>query len=527
MDTHLIGTSIIGFSRGDKTSDTFTAFDPTTGAPIEPKFHSATIEALENAAGLAHDARLKYASVPPSDRATLLRKIADNIEALGDTLIERASLETALPNQRFIGERTRTCGQLRMFADVLEEGSWVDARIDHAIPDRQPIPKPDVRSMLKPLGPVAVFCASNFPLAYSVAGGDTASALAAGCPVVVIGHTAHPGTAELVGTALMKAAKDCDMPEGTFSLLFSSGYEIGQALVKHLAIKAVGFTGSRKGGRALMDIAAARPEPIAVYTEMSSVNPTFILPSAINERGDAIAAGLHASVTGGVGQFCTKPGLVFVPGDEGTDVFVSKVRGLVTATEPAPLLTKGIQKTFDDASVKRESEVEVTAANNKSNLEGFAVNPSIFETSAISYLKTPDLNEEIFGPTTLLIRSSKKDELLEIARSLEGQLTASVHGTEEDLIEYADLIAILETKAGRLIFNGFSTGVEVCPSMVHGGPYPATSDGRSTAVGTRAITRFARLVCYQNFPQNALPEELKDHNPNKIWRMVDGEIGRK
>lgn len=526
MNKDLKGTSIIGYARGSESADTFKAFDPLTGNEIEPPFHSASIDELERTASLADRARLKYAAISPRERAKFLRVIADKIEALGDTLIERASLETALPNARFVGERARTCGQLRMFADLIEEGSWADARIDHAIPDRQPIPKPDVRSMLKPLGPAAVFCASNFPLAYSVAGGDTASALAAGCPVVVIGHTAHPGTAELVGTAVSSAVRECGMPEGVFSLLFSSGYEIGQALVKHPAIKAVGFTGSRKGGRALMDIAAARPEPIPVYTEMSSVNPTFILPSAIKERGDAIAAGLHASVTGGVGQFCTKPGLVFVPAEESSDVFVSKVRGLVTATEPAPLLTQGIQKSYQTESQRRENEVEIAAANNKGSLEGFAVNPSIFETSAISYLNTPELNEEIFGPTTLLIRSNSQDQLLNIVRSLEGQLTASIHGTDDDLIEYADLIAVLETKVGRLIFNGFSTGVEVCPSMVHGGPYPATSDGRSTAVGTRAITRFARLVCYQNFPENALPDELKDSNPLNIWRMVDGEFGK-
>ena len=524
MQADLKGTSIIGFSRGRETADTFTAFDPTTGKAVEPLYHSATMEELERAAAFAHEARLKYAAVSSVERVKFLRTIADNIEALGHTLLKRASLETALPEARFQGERSRTCGQLRTFADLLEEGSWVDARIDHAIPDRQPIPKPDVRSMLKPVGPVAVFCASNFPLAYSVAGGDTASALAAGCPVIVNGHTAHPGTAELVGNAVSKAVRDCGMPEGTFGLLFSSGYEIGRALVKHPAIKAVGFTGSRKGGRSLMDIAAARPEPIAVYTEMSSVNPTFILPSAVKERGDAIAAGLHASVTGGVGQFCTKPGLVFLPGDENADVFVTKIRGLVTATEPLPLLTGGIQKSYETANRHREGEVEVAAANNKSGLEGFAVNPSIFETSAISYLNSPDLNEEIFGPTTLLIRSNDHDELLQIALSLEGQLTASVHGTEEDLAEYADLIEILETKAGRLIFNGFSTGVEVCSSMVHGGPYPATSDGRSTAVGTRSIERFARLVCYQNFPDAALPDELKDGNPLKIWRMVNGII---
>lgn len=524
MNKDLKGTSIIGFSRGSKTADTFTAFDPTTGDEVEPTFYSATMDELDRAAALADAARIPYANVPAKDRAKFLRTIADNIESLADTLIHRASLETSLHNVRFVGERGRTCGQLRIFADLLEEGSWVDARIDHAILDRQPIPKPDVRSMLKPIGPVAVFCASNFPLAYSVAGGDTASALAAGCPVIVMGHTAHPGTAELIGVAVMNAAKDCGMPEGTFSLLFSSGYEIGQALVRHPAIKAVGFTGSRNGGRALMDIAAARPEPISVYTEMSSVNPTFILPSAIKERGDVIAAGLHASVTGGVGQFCTKPGLVFLPND--ANKFVSDFNAQIEATTPAPLLTGGIRSAYVSGNQKRASEVDNAVANEDSDLPGFSVNPSAFETTAIEYLNTPDLNEEIFGPTTLLIRSNSRDELLEIARSLEGQLTASIHGNDEDLAEYADLIDILETKVGRLIFNGFSTGVEFCPSMVHGGPYPATSDGRSTAVGTRAITRFARLVCYQNFPESALPNELKDGNPLDIWRMVDGEVGK-
>ena len=523
MEQILTGTSIIGFGRGTETGVTFRAFDPTTGARVDPPFHSATMDELDHAASLAHGARLIYGNVGGRERAKFLRAIADNIEGLGETLIERASLETSLPNDRFLGERARACGQFRMFAGLLDEGSWVDARIDHAIPDRQPFPKPDVRSMLRPVGPVAIFCASNFPLAYSVAGGDTASALASGCPVIVNAHTAHPGTAELVGKAISAAVKSCGMPEGTFSLLFSTGYEIAQALVKHPSIKAVGFTGSRKGGRALMDIAAARPEPIPVYAEMSSVNPTFILSSAVRERGDAIAAGLHASVTTGVGQFCTKPGLVFLPGDERVDIFVSKVRGLIISTEPAPLLTGGIHKSYTQANRKRETEVEVVAANNKSGLNGFAVNPSIFETSAGAFLKTPELHEEIFGPTTLLIRSESHDELLEIARSLEGQLTASIHGTEEDLREYADLIAILETKVGRLIFNGFSTGVEVCPSIVHGGPYPATSDGRSTAVGTRAIRRFSRYVCYQNFPEAALPDELKEGNPLGIHRLVDGE----
>ncbi len=524
MEYTLTGTSIIGQSRGTKTSETFRAYDPTTGIEVEPHFHSATIEELDRAASLADAARIPYGNIPGRGRAVFLRKIADNIEALGDTLIQRASLETSLPNARFVGERGRTCAQLRMFADLLDEGSWVDARIDHAIPDREPIPKPDVRSMLRPIGPVAVFCASNFPLAYSVAGGDTASALAAGCPVIVNGHVAHPGTAELVGLAVANAVRECGMPEGVFSLLFSSGYDIGQALVRQPAIKAVGFTGSRRGGRALMDIAAARPEPIPVFTEMSSVNPTFILPSALNQRGDEIIAGLHASVTGGVGQFCTKPGLVFLPNDEAAVSFTLVFKDLIQHTHPAPLLTDGIRLSYIEGNVRRAPVVENSVANEETDLPGFAVNPSVFETSTAEFLNTPELNQEIFGPTTLLIRSKTHEELLAIARSLEGQLTASVHGTKEDLTEYADLIAILETKVGRLIFNGFSTGVEVCPSMVHGGPYPATSDGRSTAVGTRAITRFSRLVCFQNFPDSALPDELKEANPLGIWRLVDGRF---
>ena len=523
MDTTLKGISIIGFERGSAEGKAFTAFDPNIGKPVEPSFFSASAAELNRAVFLADEARFAYGGLPGPERAKFLRKIADNIEVLGDTLIERASLETSLPNARFVGERARTCGQMRMFADLLDEGSWVDASIDHALPDREPVPKPDLRAMLRPLGPVAVFCASNFPLAYSVAGGDTASALAAGCPVIVNAHVAHPGTAELVGIAVSEAVKECGMPEGVFSLLFSADYEIGQALVKHPVIKAVGFTGSRRGGRALMDIAAARPEPIPVYAEMSSVNPTFILPNAIKQRGETVATGLHASVTNGAGQFCTKPGLVFLPDGASAD-FTGKFKELMAATGPAPLLTAGIQDSYRRGSDHRRGEVDSFIEHQAGELPGFKVNPSVFETSAVKYLDQPDLNEEIFGPTTLLITAKEHDELLNIARSLEGQLTASVHGTEEDLIEYADLVRILETKVGRLIFNGFSTGVEVCPSMIHGGPYPATSDGRTTAVGTRAIRRFCRLICYQNFPETSLPDELKESNPRGISRLVDGKL---
>ncbi len=519
---NLTGKSIIGFSRGSENPKTFTAFDPKTGEAVEPHFHSATNEELNKAVDLADEARIKYGKVSGKEKAKFLRRIAENIEAIGDDLIERATLETGLPNPRFVGERGRTCMQLRMFADLLEKGDWVDARLDLPDPDREPTPKPDIRSMLRPLGTVAVFCASNFPLAYSVAGGDTASALAAGCPVIVNAHSAHPGTAELVGMAVSEAVKACALPEGVFSLLFSSDYEIGQSLVKHRHVKAVGFTGSRKGGRALMDIAASREEPIPVYAEMSSVNPIFILPSAMLENSSTIAEGLHNSVVTGGGQFCTKPGIVVLPETVATKSFKVKFEELISATSEHPLLTEGIQESFKQMSKERDLGM-VEAAN---DLDGFDVNPSTFETNAKEFLADESLSDEIFGPTTLLVQSEKREELFEIARNMEGQLTATVHGAPKDLIEYSDLIAILETKVGRLIFNGYPTGVEVGDAIVHGGAYPATSDSRTSAVGTRAIRRFCRFVCYQNFPDSSLPDELKERNPLGISQMVDGEILR-
>ncbi len=520
MITKLTGKSIIGFSRGTNSEMTFHAFDPNTGEAVEPAFHSAGLDELNKAAELANDARIAYGKVSGKEKAAFLRQIADNIEAAGDTLIARATLETGLPNARFQGERGRTCMQLRAFADLVEKGSWVDARIDLPKADRQPLPKPDVRSMLRPLGTVAVFCASNFPLAYSVAGGDTASALAAGCPVIVNAHFAHPGTAEIVGLAISDAVKTCGLPEGVFSLIFSKGYEIGQALVKHPHIKAVGFTGSRTGGRAVMDIAAARSEPIPVYAEMSSVNPVFILPSAMRERAEAIAAGLHISVITGAGQFCTKPGIVVLPETKETGDFIKKFSALISGSAPAPLLTEGIRNNYEKLSAERDAD-KLTAEN---VLNGFDVNPSMFQTAAETFLADPHLSDEIFGPTTLFVQSDKRAELLKIAREMEGQLTATIHGNADDLLEYADLIAILETKVGRLIFNGYPTGVEVCDAMVHGGAYPATSDSRTTAVGTRAIERFCRYVCFQNFPNASLPDELKDDNPLGIRRIIDGVV---
>jgi NADP-dependent aldehyde dehydrogenase len=523
----LSGRSLIGFREGAGAGELMYATDPTTGQRLQPGFIPASAEEVELAARLAAEAFEVYRRASGRERGRFLRKIASNIESIAEDVIQRAGQETALPRARLQGETARTCAQLRLFAQVAEEGSWVNARIDRADPDRKPAPKPDIRSMLRPLGPVVVFGASNFPLAFSVAGGDTASALAGGNTVIVKAHAAHPGTSELVGHAVQESVRECGLPEGVFSLLFGSGSEIGTALMRHPLVRAGGFTGSRTAGRILMDVAASRPEPIPFYAEMSSTNPVFILPGALRERAQNIAAGLHASFTMGAGQFCTKPGMVFLP--KGTDAasFTNKLSQLVTESTPFHLLTKSIHSSYDSAIASRKtaSTVELVAEGGEAVAAGFAANSALFETDGESFLGS-DLDAEIFGPTTLIVRHSSRDQMLAIARSLEGHLTATIHGTDQDLREFADLIAILETKVGRLVFNGFPTGVEVTHAMVHGGPYPSTSDGRSTSVGSQAIFRFTRLVCYQGFPDAALPDELKDANPLGIWRMIDGQMSR-
>jgi 2,5-dioxopentanoate dehydrogenase len=386
-----------------------------------------------------------------------------------------------------------------------------------------------VRSMLRPLGPVVVFGASNFPLAFSVAGGDTASALAGGNPVIVKAHHAHPGTSELVGNAVSDAVRSCELAEGVFSLLYGSGKEVGTTLVKHPLIKGAGFTGSRTGGRALFDAASSRPEPIPFYAEMSSVNPVIILPGALREQADQIASGLHGSVTLGAGQFCTNPGLILLPDNEDSSPFVEKLGALIANTPNQTMLTpeisasyqKGISSRLSHAGV--ETIAQRQGEKNDSSCEARA---ALFRTDVEQFLANPELSEEVFGPSTLIVTYSSPQQLLEVVRALEGQLTGTIHATEEDLRTNGELLAIMETRAGRLLFNGFPTGVEVCHAMVHGGPYPATSDGRSTSVGTRAIFRFTRPVCFQGFPESALPEELKEKNPLGIWRMVDGQLTR-
>jgi 2,5-dioxopentanoate dehydrogenase len=524
----IIGFGQAGFRQGTDAGESFEATNPRTGEPVGPAFFPSGAAEIDLAASLADKAFALYSRASGREKGKFLRTIADKLDAAVDTLVERAELETALPKPRLIGETARTSGQLRLFAEVVEDGSWVMARIDRADADRKPVPKPDLRSMLYPLGPVAIFGASNFPLAFSVAGGDTASALAAGNPVVVKAHPAHPGTSELVGHLLRESVRECGLPEGVFSLLFDSGNQVGIALVKHPLVKAVGFTGSRTAGRALMDVAAARPDPIPVFAEMSSTNPVFILPGALREKSDAIANGLHASVTIGAGQFCTKPGMVFLPEGASDELFIINLQKLVSESKQFNLLTAGIRSAYQSSVARRKKEgVKLSAERPPSgNGPEIGVNPAVFETDVRSFLENPELAAEVFGPATLLVRHSSRAELLQVASRLEGQLTATIHGTEEDLREFGDLLEILKAKVGRIVFNGFPTGVEVSHAMVHGGPYPATSDGRSTSVGSQAIFRFCRPVCYQGLPQGALPDELKDSNPLRIWRMVDGKMTR-
>jgi NADP-dependent aldehyde dehydrogenase len=506
----------------------FRGVDPSRGAPLEPEFVSADPEQVSQAAELAAAAAPAFAAISPPDRAAFLRAIADELTADGAAIVERAQLETGLTRPRLEGELARTTGQLRLFADVVEEGSWVDARIDEALPGRKPLPRADIRSMLRPIGPVAVFGASNFPLAFSVAGGDTASALAAGNPVVAKAHPAHPGTSHLAALAILRAAKSCSLPQGVFALLFDKATEAGVALVQHPAIKAVAFTGSAGGGQALMRLTASRTEPIPCYAEMGSANPVFVLPGALRERGADLAKGLQTSFTLGSGQFCTKPGLVFLP-DHGADAFVETLRAGVSALGAHGMLTPSIAERYNTAvAQRREAGTAEWIAGLESAPAGGGANTgaAVFGVPLEVFAANHNLEEEIFGPTTLLVHYGEPRDLVSVAQRLLGHLTATIHGTEEDLHSAQELVRVLETKVGRLLFNGYPTGVEVCHAMVHGGPFPATSDTRTTSVGTRAILRFARPVCYQDFPDTALPAELRRGNPLGIQRMVNGELRR-
>lgn len=524
----ITGQNLIGYEFSSEGTSTLQAMNPATGEFLPEYFYAATDSEIDQAVQKAEMAFQKYRHFTGAQKAEFLNQIGDEILELGDTLIHTCMLETGLPESRLQGERGRTINQLNLFADLILEGSWVDARIDTSIPDRKPIPKPDIRQMQIAIGPVGVFGAGNFPLALSVAGGDTASALAAGCPVVVKAHPAHPGTSELVGKAILKAAKTCGIPDGIFSLVQGASHETGQAIVRHPLIKAIGFTGSFQGGKALFDAAARRNEPIPVFAEMGSINPVFILPDALQQKKDHIAESLVSSVTLGTGQFCTNPGLIVLIRSVDSERFIELAGKYFADTEAGIMLSHDIQKGYQTGIDKFQTMrgVEVVAQGNVRHGNGSNGTPYMFKTSAEIFLNNSELSREVFGPSTLSVVAQNRMELFTLARCLEGHLTATLHGTEKDLMEYADLVAILERKVGRLIFNGYPTGVEVCDSMVHGGPFPATTDARTTSVGTTAIRRFSRPVCYQDFPQTALPEELKDHNPSDIWRMINGTFSK-
>jgi 2,5-dioxopentanoate dehydrogenase len=520
------GGNLIGFGSSGPGGAVFKAFNPATGAQLEPGFASATIEDVDRAVQLASAAAPVWAKLSGAKRNEFMRRIAESLEAKSADLVARAMLETGLPEARLKGEVTRTANQLRLYGEATERGDWLDVRIETAQPERQPLPKPDHRSMLRAIGPVVVFGSSNFPFAYSVAGGDTASAFAAGCPVIVKAHPAHPGTSELVGRLILHAVRDCGLPEGTFSLLFDSGFEVGQALVTHPAVKAVGFTGSLKGGRALADLAAARPEPIPVYAEMGSINPVFLMPGALAERRAAIVEGLYLSSLAGVGQFCTNPGLIVLQRTLEAEQFVKELAVRLSATLEGVMLTPGIKNAFVTGTTTRATQpgVRVIARGNASSLCSAA--PVWFETDAKFFVGNHALSEEIFGPSSLVVWCKDRAEMMQVARLLEGSLTASLHvgAAEAKTPEQAELVDLLAEKAGRVILNGYPTGLEVSHAIVHGGPYPATSDGgRSTSVGTRAINRWARLVCYQGFADELLPPELQNANPLGLRRLVNGE----
>lgn len=505
---NITGKNIVACQPSATGIERFRAFNPASGQTLGPDFFTATDAEVNHACEAARSAGRLWAKESAERRALLLEAIASEIEALGDDLITRSNQETALPVVRLQGERGRTCAQLRMFANHVREGSWLRASIDRAQPERTPLPKPDLRRMCLPLGPVAVFGASNFPLAFSVAGGDTASALAAGCPVVVKAHEAHPGTSDLVGQAIAAAIRAVGAPEGLFSLLYG-GPDVGRALVNHPAICAVGFTGSHRAGRALFDLAAARPRPIPVFAEMGSVNPIFALPGALAATGESLAQQYAASLTMGVGQFCTNPGVFVALKGADLESFLKHLKGNLESVGEGVMLTEGMCRNYRSATDKTAHRAGIETVFRPTGGKD-TVLPTVFSTGAPLFLSEPSLREEVFGPAAMVVACDWMEEVHQVAEALEGQLTATILMSAEDTEEARSLLPILTSIAGRVIVNGFPTGVEVCPSMQHGGPYPATTDPRFTSVGTAAIDRFLRPVCFQSVPEDLLPTELRD-----------------
>jgi NADP-dependent aldehyde dehydrogenase len=516
----------------------FYAVDPQSGQDLPVVYLAATQAELDQACWKAWQAFHAMRERPGKDRASLLEAIAAQIIELGEDLLAVASDETGLGPARLVSERERTVGTLKMFADLLREGSWVQAAIDTGQASRRPLPKPDVRRMLRPLGPAAVFGAGNFPLAYSTAGGDTASALAAGCPVVVKGHPAHPGTGELVAQAVARAVRQCEFDPGTFSFLHAGGARemaIGQGVVKHPAIRAVGFTGSVAGGTALVQLAAERPDPIPVFAEMGSTNPVFCLPGALEAQADAIAERLYQSATSANGQMCTCPGLIFATRADGAEALARAMAKFMNEAPPQRMLSRRTRRTFAVrvGEVMGTGGVEVRAGSPQAahrdaaaadDKPGFSIrsSPVLFKCTFDVFRKSATLHQEVFGPAVILVICDRPEQLADAAASIQGSLTGTIWASAADEALARRLQQILEQRVGRLIFNGIPTGVEVCPAMVHGGPYPATNQPQTTAVGSYAIHRWCRPICYQNVPEAFLPAELRNANPLNIGRLVNG-----
>ena len=500
----------------------FHAMNPATAAPLPTEFSEATEADVAEACALAAAAAPGFSALAPESRARFLEAIGDALAEIGDALISIAMEETGLPRPRLEGERARTINQLRLFAAELRRGEWIDVTLDPALPERQP-PRPDLRRMNTALGPVAVFGASNFPLAFSVAGGDTASAFAAGCPVIVKGHPAHPGTGELAARAIMTVRTAQGLDPGIFSYLPGRSNALGAALAADPRVKAVAFTGSRQGGLALSRIAQARPDPVPVYAEMSAVNPVILLPGALEARASQLAAGFAASLTLGAGQFCTNPGLVIALEGPGLDNFIAASSATLSESLPATMLTAGIHQAYSKGVEALEKHGKVARlASGKPADRPTCAPAALFATDAAAFLADRKLQEEVFGASSLLVRCRDLEEVCQVIAGLEGQLTATLHHAERDGPAAARLLPLLAEKAGRVLANGWPTGVEVCHAMVHGGPYPACTDGRVTSVGTLAMQRFLRPVCFQNIPDSLLPPQLKDDNPWKLPRTVSG-----
>ncbi len=520
MDTR----NIIASAYCQLGNGTFRANNPETDLALDGDFRNATAHCVDMALKAAQEAQLALKQINKDQKAGFLRTIALEVEVMGPELIERARAESGLPAARLQGEIARTTSQLRLFASLVEEGSWVNATIDRAQPERVPLPKPDIRRMVVGIGPIVVFGASNFPLAFSVAGGDTASAFAAGCPVIVKVHPAHPGTSALVGQAISAAVKKTAMPPGIFSMLYDEGHEIGTTLVLHPAVKAIAFTGSLKGGLALLDISRQRKEPVPVFAEMGSINPVLFLPQALENDAETLATKYAASITMGAGQFCTNPGLLLAIRSAGLDRFTDALAGILQQAPSATMLSKGIWKNYTDSSAKALKEPHVELLVSSEQLNNDISNQSVAtlaRVSATDFINNPNLQHEVFGPFSLLVVADDMKQIEEVTRSLGGQLTLSVMAGEKDLVNYHEIIGTLSDLAGRLVMNNVPTGVEVCAAMQHGGPFPASTDSRFTSVGTAAIYRFTRPVAWQDWADALLPDELKNGNPLNIFRLID------